>query len=109
MRSGPENAVKKRIKEILDRHNIFNFPIAASPYGVSGISDRLCVLPNGRLLAIEAKALGKKATPLQAEFGRRVQENKGHFMVIDGPVGLIELETFLKEMRYDNYLGWAEK
>ena len=101
MISGPENTVKKRVKALLDRHEIFNFPIAASPYGVGGISDRLACLPNGKFLAIECKAPGKKPTPLQDQFLMRVQSLHGFAFVVDGDAALKRLELFLKERAYE--------
>lgn len=96
MKSGPENAIKKKIIKILDDHKIFHWCAAASPFGVAGVSDRLALLPNGKFLAIEAKAPGKKATDLQLLFGKKVQENCGYFLVVDGQEQLDFLEDFLK-------------
>lgn len=95
MKSGPENAVKKKVKALLDRHGVFHWPAAASPYGVGGVADRLAVLPGGRFLAIECKAPGKKATPLQAAWGAKVVEAGGYWMVVDGGMSLSILEAFL--------------
>ena len=100
MKTGPENAVKKRVKALLERHGIFNFPVAASPYGYAGISDRLAVLPNGKLLAIECKAPGKQATPLQMEFLKKVGKNKGYGFVVDGEEALRALDYFLSKKIY---------
>lgn len=100
MKSGPENAVKAKVKKLLDAYGVFNFPIAASPYGVGGISDRLAVLPNGTLLAIECKAPGKKPTALQEVFLASVRLNHGYAFVVDGDAALKRLELFLKERAY---------
>jgi hypothetical protein len=100
MKSGPENKVKKQIKDLLDEFHIMHFPYPASVYGTQGISDRLCVLPNGKFLAIEAKAPGKKATELQLHFGKKVQENNGYFFVVDGTDRLDDLRDFLRMRAY---------
>jgi hypothetical protein len=99
MISGPENKVKAKVKKLLDAYKIFNFPIAASPYGTAGISDRLGVLPDGRFLAVECKAPGKKATALQAKFLGDVNKNRGLAFLIDGDAALRDLEQFLKDLR----------
>lgn len=104
MKSGPENKVKKQIKDLLDEFGIFHWCAAASPFGVGGVSDRLCVLPNGKFLAIEAKAPGKKATALQLHFGKKVQENNGYFFVIDGPEALKGFRIFLQFEVYETSL-----
>lgn len=100
MKSGPENAIKKKVKQILDKHGIFNFPIAASPYGVGGISDRIAVLPSGKFMAIECKAPGKKPTKLQERFLCAVQDSNGFGFVVDGDAALKRLEMFLTERAY---------
>ena len=100
MKTGPENAVKKKVKDILNRHGVFHFPVAASPYGYAGISDRLAVLPNGKLLAIECKAPGKLPTPLQMEFLKKVGKNGGYGFVVDGEEALQALDYFLTKKVY---------
>ena len=100
MKTGPENKIKKQVKDLLNSHGVFNFPVAASPYGYAGIYDRLAVLPNGKLLAIEVKAPGKKATPLQMEFLKKVNANKGFGFVVDGEEALKALDYFLAKKVY---------
>ena len=100
MKTGPENKIKKKVKDLLTEHGIFNFCIAASPYGYAGISDRLAVLPNGKLLAIECKAPGKVATPLQMEFLKKVGKNNGYGFVVDGEEALQALDYFLRKKVY---------
>ena len=100
MKSGPENAVKAKVKKLLDQYGIFHFCIAASPFGVGGISDRLAVLPNGKFLAVEVKAPGKVPTALQERFLANVRLNRGFAFVIDGDAALKRLEIFLKERAY---------
>jgi len=100
MKTGPENKIKAKVREMLKKHGIFNFPVAASPYGYAGISDRLAVLPNGKLLAIEVKAPGKLPTPLQMEFLKKVGKNKGFGFVVDGDEALGALDYFLTKKVY---------
>jgi len=100
MKTGPENKVKAKVRELLKHHGIFNFPVAASPYGVGGVSDRLAVLPNGKFMAIEVKAPGKVATPLQMEFLKKVNANKGYGFVVDGESALNALDYFLTKKVY---------
>ena len=100
MKTGPENKIKAKVRELLKQHGIFNFPVAASPYGYAGISDRLAVLPNGKFMAIEVKAPGKVATPLQLEFLKKVNANKGFGFVVDGEEALQALDYFLTKKVY---------
>lgn len=46
-------------------------------FGEPGSADILGVLPGGRFFAIECKRVGKRATPLQAEWLAQVNENGG--------------------------------
>ena len=100
MKTGPENKIKKKVKDLLNSHGIFNFPVAASPYGYAGISDRLAILPNGKFMAIEVKAPGKVATPLQEEFLKKVNANRGFGFVVDGEEALKALDYFLTRKVY---------
>jgi RecB family exonuclease len=100
MKSGPENAVKKKVKALLDKYGIFHFCVAVSPFGVRGISDRIAILPNGKILAIECKAPGKKPTPLQMQFLDAVAKNNGSAFVVNGELDLAILEKFLYEKQY---------
>jgi len=58
----------------------------------TGLSDFLSILPDGRFLAIEAKKLGGKATPIQLKFIGTVNANKGIAVVVDGEAALALLE-----------------
>ena len=100
MKTGPENKIKAKVRELLNRHGVFNFPVAASPYGYAGISDRLAVLPNGKFLAIECKAPGKQATPRQMEFRKNIGKNNGYGFVVDGEEALSALDYFLTKKVY---------
>lgn len=105
MKSGPENAVKKKVKALLDRHGVFHWPAAASPYGVGGVADRLAVLPGGRFLAIECKAPGKKATALQKAWGEKVIAAGGYWMVVDGEETLKEVDEIVRKYS----LWWSSR
>lgn len=64
----PENKIKAKIHRFLREKGIFNVSIAAGPYSVGGISDRLACI-NGRFVAIEIKKDNKsKPTELQQRF-----------------------------------------
>jgi len=51
-------------------------------------------------MAIEVKAPGKKATPLQEEFLKKVNANKGYGFVVDGEEALKALGYFLTRKVY---------
>lgn len=99
MASTPEGAVKTKIQRFLKLHSIPHWHIIPSALGNStGISDVLAILRNGTMLAIEAKAPGKKAnvTANQQKFLDTVNINGGHAVVVDSDADLIELESWLR-------------
>jgi hypothetical protein len=64
--------------------------------GVSGVPDRLVLMPNGRIYFVELKARGAKLRPLQVK--RKAQLEQLGFQVYC--VGAVEeLELFLREVR----------
>lgn len=92
----PEGRVKKRIKEILKARNIWFFMPQNMGMGSSGIPDFICCLPsfNGKMLAIEAKAAGKRTgtTALQDIQIAAIRAARGWAIVVDDPA---QLEEFL--------------
>jgi len=77
-----ENDVKADVAELLKRNGWFQWPNAAGPYSVHGISDRTA-LKDGVFLAIECKYNGNEPTNPQKKFLREVIAHGGVGMVID--------------------------
>lgn len=73
-----------------------NVGAAMSPGGIAirfafrGCSDILGALIGGRFLAVEAKATGCKATPVQESFLRAVNESGGLGVCVDDPQKLVD-------------------
>ena len=89
----PEGAVKDLIKKWLKAHSIPYWMIVPGPLGNStGIADFVCILPNGRMLAIEAKKFGGKATHIQQKFLDTVNTHGGIAVVVDGEDSLALLQ-----------------
>lgn len=66
MAQTPEGKVKDKIKKILKEHNIYYAMPMGTGFGNAGVPDFLCCMPpEGKFLAIEAKANGGKTTALQ--------------------------------------------
>jgi hypothetical protein len=93
---GPENAVKAKVKKLLDEFQVFHWPAAASPYGVAGVPDRLAIV-NGICVGIEVKAPGKKPTPHQSVFGLKMALAGGQWFLVDGDEALACVRTYLEE------------
>lgn len=82
MATTPEGKVKTKVKKILDQYGALHFSPMGTGYGVSGVSDIIC-LYRGRFIAIECKADEKKLpTALQLKFLERVQAWGGVGLVI---------------------------
>lgn len=98
MADTPEGKVKKSIKKLLDKYNIWYFMPAANGFGKVGIPDFICCA-NGRFLGIEAKAPGKKGdtTPNQDARIAEILAHGGEAIIIDDPD---ELEEYLNERHY---------
>lgn len=63
--------------------------------GVSGVPDRIVLMPGGRLIFVELKAPGKHMRPLQ-EYRKRQLESLGfHVYCIDRPD---QIPAFLEEV-----------
>ncbi|NCQ33518.1 VRR-NUC domain-containing protein [bacterium] len=80
----PEGRVKKAIKEHLRQHGVwFTMPIGTG-LGSSGVPDFLCC-HNGRFVAIEAKAKGKRGntSALQKTQISKIIEAGGVAVVVD--------------------------
>ena len=82
MAATPEAKIKKRIRDVLDKHNIYYAMPIGTGYGNSGVPDFLCCV-EGKFLAIEAKAGDNKPTALQLKNLKSIQEGGGVTMVIN--------------------------
>ena len=98
----PEGRVKRDIKALLISRGIWFFMPQNIGLGVSGVLDFICCIPltsageTGKLLAIEAKAFGKRnnTTTLQDKQIESIRTANGWAIVVDD---VAQLEEFLKE------------
>ncbi len=60
----PEKSIEKAVCRWAKNHDIWSWKLTIA--GWTGLPDRLFIYPNCRLVFIEFKATGKKATPLQS-------------------------------------------
>lgn len=94
----PEGRVKIKIKALLKARGIWFFMPQNQGLGCSGVPDFICCLPDedGKLLGIEAKALGKRnnTTSLQDVQIAGIRAAKGLAIVVDDPA---QVEEFLDD------------
>lgn len=82
MATTPEGKVKTKVKKLLNDVGALHFSPMGTGYGVSGVSDIIC-LYKGKFIAIECKADEKKLpTELQKRFLQRVVEWGGIGLLI---------------------------
>jgi len=99
MAKTPEGVVKEKIKRFLKLYTIpYWMPVPSAMGNTTGMSDFIAILPNGKFLAIEAKAADKRnnVSANQQKFLDSVNANNGHGIVVASDDDLIELETWLK-------------
>ena len=82
MAATPEAKVKKRIRAVLDRLNIYYAMPIGTGYGNSGVPDFLCC-HQGLFIAIEAKAGKGKTTALQDYHLEKIAAAGGVAMVVN--------------------------
>lgn len=108
MSSTPEGRVKTRVKKLLDQYGALHFSPMGTGYGVSGVSDIIC-LYRGRFIAIECKSDEKKLpTALQLKFLDKVRAWGGLGLVIhSGNLDL--LQNTMDILGEDDYDGDARR
>jgi len=78
----PEGKVKKKVKDYLNKRDIYYTMPFTAGYGASGVPDIL-VCHQGKFIAIECKANGNKPTALQSQHMKRINEGGGIAVVVD--------------------------
>ena len=94
----PEAKVKKQIKDYLKSvfPNMVQFSPIAGRFATIGVSDIICCI-NGRFVALEVKAPGGKATPLQLDFIEKVKAAGGIAGVVES---VTQVQELLNEPHY---------
>lgn len=92
----PEGKVKLAVKKWLKDRNVFWFCPVQNGLGVVGIPDFLCCF-NGKFVAIETKAPGKKSntTPNQQARIQEITDSGGVAIVVDNVKDLDALLVYL--------------
>lgn len=90
--STPEGAVKAAVKTLLKKHGVYWHCPVQNGMGAPSL-DFICC-HNGKYLAIETKAPGKKPTPRQELTIGEIRKAGGMVFVIDGD--LSALQTWLE-------------
>lgn len=78
----PEGKVKKRVKEILKKHNVYYCMPLGQSFGKAGVPD-IIACANGQFIGIECKAGGNKCTKLQELEQEAIRTAGGCAIVVD--------------------------
>jgi len=97
MAATPESKVKKRVREVLDKLDIYHFMPPANGFGRAGIPDIIACM-DGHFIAIECKAGKGTTTALQDRELDRIH-NAGGTTYIARESNIDELQQILREKR----------
>jgi len=97
MAATPESKVKKRVREVLDKLDIYHFMPPANGFGRAGIPDIIACM-DGHFIAIECKAGKGTTTALQDRELDRIH-NAGGTTYIARESNIDELQQLLREKR----------
>ncbi|MBO0569965.1 VRR-NUC domain-containing protein [Clostridium botulinum] len=89
-----ESSIEKRLKKEIEKlgGKALKF---VSP-GVSGVPDRIVLLPQGRIVFVELKAQGKNPRPIQKY---RIKELRALGFRVEIIQGIEGINNFIKEIR----------
>lgn len=79
---------KKLVREV---RKVAGWCIKLLPNFVSGIPDRMCLLPHGRIIFVEMKGTGEEPSPIQFYVHSRLRRIGFTVLVIDSTSGINEL------------------
>ncbi|MDP4176140.1 MAG: VRR-NUC domain-containing protein [Bacteroidota bacterium] len=89
-----ESRIEKRLKEEIEK--IGGKALKFVSPGMSGVPDRIVLLPHGRIIFIELKALGEKPKPLQEYRAKELRQLGFEVRCIDSLEGIKHLIDLLK-------------
>lgn len=78
----PEAKVKRKVRDLLEKHGAYYAMPVTGGYGASGVPDFL-VCHHGRFIGIECKAGSNKPTALQISNMRKIELAGGATVVIN--------------------------
>lgn len=90
----PEGKVKRKVVEVLKKHEVWYFFPANNGFGKSGIPDIIAIV-DGHFVGIEVKSATGKPTELQKICGRQIEEAGGTWLVVSNDVTLEVLDAVI--------------
>jgi hypothetical protein len=95
----PEAKVKRKVVELLKKHQAWYFFPAANGMGRAGIPDIIAIV-DGHFIGIECKAdATKKPTELQKRCGKEIEAAGGTWLVVCDAITLEVLDAVLQNRK----------
>jgi hypothetical protein len=94
----PEGKVKRKVVEVLKKHEVWYFFPANNGFGKSGIPDIIAIV-DGHFVGIEVKSATGKPTELQKICGRQIEEAGGTWLVVSDDVTLEVLDAVIQNRK----------
>ena len=94
----PEGKVKRKVVEVLKKHDVWYFFPANNGFGKSGIPDIIAIV-DGHFVGVEVKSATGKPTELQKICGKQIEKAGGTWMVVSDDVTLEVLDPVIKNRK----------
>ena len=94
----PEGKVKRKVVEVLKKHDVWYFFPANNGFGKSGIPDIVAIV-DGHFVGVEVKSATGKPTELQKICGKQIEKAGGTWMVVSDDVTLEVLEAVIENRK----------
>jgi Holliday junction resolvase len=94
----PEGKVKRKVVEVLKKHDVWYFFPANNGFGKSGIPDIIAIV-DGHFIGVEVKSATGKPTELQKICGKQIEKAGGTWMVVSDDVTLEVLNAVIENRK----------
>jgi len=94
----PEGKVKRKVVEVLKKHDVWYFFPANNGFGKSGIPDIIAIV-DGHFVGVEVKSATGKPTELQKICGKQIEKAGGTWMVVSDDVTLEALNAVIENRK----------
>jgi len=94
----PEGKVKRKVVEVLKKHEVWYFFPANNGFGKSGIPDIIAIV-SGHFVGVEVKSATGKPTELQKICGKQIEKAGGTWLVVSDDVTLEVLKAVIKNRK----------
>lgn len=94
----PEGKVKRKVVEVLKKHEVWYFFPANNGFGKSGIPDIIAIV-DGHFIGVEVKSATGRPTELQKICGKQIEDAGGTWLVVSDDVTLEVLDAVIQNRK----------